>query len=145
MEQLDKLTKLANMARGGEGEYIFNYTEEMHHLFENISGSHNPIHTNHEFATEHGFDGRVGYGFLVSAMLSAMVGEHIPRKFGLYGMCQSVNVDFRKPVYLNDVLTYSGKISGVHKSISLVVIDVIVTNQDNVIVMTAQMKAKVFE
>jgi acyl dehydratase len=136
------------LAGGGEQDfsasYSFAYTEEIHGRFEEVSGSHNPVHTDEEFAKSREFRGRVGYGFVTCAMLSAMVGEHIPRKLGLYGMCRGVSADFRKPVYVGDVLTYNGKLTAVHKSVCAVTIDVTVTNRSGDVVATARMNAGVF-
>jgi acyl dehydratase len=74
-----------------------------------------------------------------------MVGEPIPRKWGLYGLCRGFSCDFRKPVYIGDTLTYTGTPVAVHKSVRQIDIDVTVTNQYGDIVATARMRAGVFE
>ena len=47
-------------------------------LFAGISGDINPVHLNHEFATETMFEGRIAHGMLTAALISAVIGEQLP-------------------------------------------------------------------
>jgi len=117
-------------------------TRELHELFEGLSGSHNPLHTDDEFARAKGFKERIGYGFLTLAMLSKMTGEHLP---GRFGMCRAISCEFRRPVYIGDTLTYSGVLTEVRKSVRQVTVEVTVTNQHGELVANARMLAGVSE
>jgi acyl dehydratase len=120
--------------------YRFTLTEELHKTFEQMCGSHNPLHTDDEFAQSRGFREKIGYGFLTAAILSPMIGEYIP---GRFGMCRAVKCEFHSPVYIGDTLTYTGVLKSVHKSVRQAAIDVVVTNQNDEIVAKAEMKAGV--
>ena len=46
--------------------------------FAGISGDTNPIHLNHEFASETMFEGRVAHGMLTASLISAVIGTKLP-------------------------------------------------------------------
>jgi len=69
-------------------------------LFADISGDHNPLHLDAEFASTTMFKRRIVHGVLtvslISAALASMPGTIILLNFSL---------SFEKPVYINDDLT----------------------------------------
>ena len=46
--------------------------------FAGISGDTNPIHLNHEFASETMFEGRVAHGMLTASLISTVIGTKLP-------------------------------------------------------------------
>lgn len=75
-------------------------TEEDVKLFADISGDHNPLHLDSEFASKTMFKQRIVHGMLtaslISAALASMPGTIILLNFSL---------SFEKPVYIGDDLT----------------------------------------
>lgn len=75
-------------------------TEEDVRLFADISGDHNPLHLDAEFASKTMFKQRIIHGMLtaslISAALASMPGLIILLNFSL---------SFEKPVYIGDDLT----------------------------------------
>jgi 3-hydroxybutyryl-CoA dehydratase len=75
-------------------------TEDDVRLFADISGDHNPLHLDADFASKSLFKQRVAHGMLtaslISAALASMSGTIILLNFSL---------SFEKPVYIGDSLT----------------------------------------
>lgn len=64
-------------------------------LFAGVSGDHNAIHVNEEFAATTRFGGRIAHGFLTASVISAAVANHLPGPGTVY-ISQELN--FRAPV-----------------------------------------------
>lgn len=72
-----------------------------------ITGDMNPLHINRNYAKEYGFHDRVVYGMLTASYLSTLAGVYLP---GEKSLIQKVEINFVKPVFLNEVLTIVGKV-----------------------------------
>ncbi len=70
-------------------------------LFAGISGDINPVHLNHEFATETMFEGRIAHGMLTASFISTVIGTKLPGPGAIY-LKQSLN--FRAPVRAGDTV-----------------------------------------
>jgi len=70
-------------------------------LFAGISGDINPVHLNHEFATETMFEGRIAHGMLTAGFISTVIGTKLPGPGAIY-LKQSLN--FRAPVRAGDTV-----------------------------------------
>ncbi len=68
--------------------------------FAELSGDYNPLHTDERFARGKGFEGRVVYGALLLAKVSRLLGMQLPGRDGVW---VSVTLDFRSPLYLDQV------------------------------------------
>jgi|APSaa5957512576_1039674.scaffolds.fasta_scaffold163232_1 3-hydroxybutyryl-CoA dehydratase len=47
-------------------------------MFAGISGDINPVHLNHEFASETMFEGRIAHGMLTASFISTVIGTKLP-------------------------------------------------------------------
>lgn len=70
-------------------------------LFAGISGDINPVHLNHEFATETMFEGRIAHGLLTASFISTVIGTKLPGPGAIY-LKQSLN--FKAPVRAGDTV-----------------------------------------
>ena len=75
-------------------------TEDDIKLFAAISGDHNPLHLDAEFASKSVFKQRVAHGMLTASLISAALAS-MPGTIILL----SISLSFEKPVYVNDSLT----------------------------------------
>lgn len=75
-------------------------TEDDIKLFAAISGDHNPLHLDAEFASKSIFKQRVAHGMLTASLISAALAS-MPGTIILL----SISLSFEKPVYVNDSLT----------------------------------------
>ncbi len=71
-------------------------------LFSGISGDMNPLHLNHEFASETIFEGRIAHGMLTASFISTVIGTKLPGPGCVY---VSQNLRFKAPVKAGDTLT----------------------------------------
>ena len=70
--------------------------------FAGITGDTNPVHLNHEFATETMFEGRIAHGMLTASFISTVIGTKLPGPGCIY-VNQSLR--FKAPVRVNDTVT----------------------------------------
>ncbi len=71
-------------------------------MFSGISGDINPVHLNHEFASETMFEGRIAHGMLVASFISTVIGTKLPGPGCIY---VSQSVRFKAPVKSGDTVT----------------------------------------
>ena len=84
-----------------------------------------------------GFSDRVVYGMLTSSFFSTLVGVYLP---GKYCILQSIDIKFSKPVYIDDILTITGKVSYINEAYKQLEIKAVIINQDNKKVSKATIK-----
>ncbi len=94
--------------------------------FLDISNDINPLHVDADYAKEKGFEGRVVYGLLTSSFYSTLVGVYLP---GKYCILQGIDIQFSKPVYIDDTLTVSGKVSYINEAYKQIEIKATIVNQ----------------
>ena len=70
--------------------------------FAGISGDTNPIHLNHEFASETMFEGRIVHGMLTASFISTVIGTKLPGPGCVY---VGQNLRFKAPVKVGDTVT----------------------------------------
>ena len=83
------------LAVGQSAERLFAITDEAVRAFAAVSGDHNPVHLDDEFARRTVFRGRVAHGMLLGAHVSAVLGEQLPGPGAIY---QSQTLTFEHPV-----------------------------------------------
>jgi len=110
--------------------------------FLEISNDNNPLHVNSVYAREKGFKERVVYGLLTSSFYSTLVGVYLP---GMFCVLQGIDIQFSKPVYVNDVLTISGKVSYINEAYKQIEIKAKIVNQENKKVSKATIKVGVMD
>ena len=76
-------------------------TENMVNTFANISGDHNPVHLDSEYASTTIFKEKIAHGILVSGFISALIANEIPGNGSIY---LKQNLEFKAPVKLNDTV-----------------------------------------
>jgi 3-hydroxybutyryl-CoA dehydratase len=99
-------------------------------LFAGISGDINPVHLNHEFATETMFEGRIAHGMLTAGFISTVIGTKLPGPGAIY-LKQSLN--FRAPVRAGDTVRARVTIKEVIAEKRRIVLDTIATVGDAVV------------
>lgn len=69
--------------------------------FARLSGDHNALHVDDEFAARTEFGQRVVHGFLHASLLSTLVGMKLPGRGALY---VSQSIEFTRPVFIGDTV-----------------------------------------
>jgi acyl dehydratase len=95
----------------------FRVDRAVYDAFVKAFGDHNPLHVDDAFAASKGFQGKVMHGNILGGFLSYFVGECLPTK---EVVLHSQRIDYKRPVYLDDVLTFEASVEEVHESVGAV-------------------------
>lgn len=97
-----RVKKYEEIEIGQVAELHRTITEEDIRIFAELSGDHNPIHLDEEFAKNTIFKGRIAHGILSAAFISTLLASDLPGPGSIY---LSQSVVFKRPVRINDTLT----------------------------------------
>lgn len=106
-------------------------TEKKHNDFQALSGDDSPIHSDPAFARTNGFKDKLGYAFLLTAILSEIYGTIFP---GGSELCLKQECHFPQPHYVGDELTF--RVEAIHKNEDLHLLTVMTSaaNQEKQVV-----------
>jgi 3-hydroxybutyryl-CoA dehydratase len=103
--------------------------------FAEVSGDHNPIHLDDDYAAKSPFGRRVVYGILVTSVISAALANDLPGEGTIY-MAQSVK--FKKPVFIGDTVTATLTVTAYREDKRIATLQTNVTNQDGAMVIEGE-------
>ncbi len=92
--------------------------------FARLSGDANPLHVDADFAKSQGHRDRVVHGALLAALVSQLIGVHLP---GRRSFLLSLKMDFVAPTYPGDTVVVSGSVKSIHPSQGVVMMKMSVT------------------
>ncbi len=118
-------------------QFYVNVTAEMLDVFCALSGDENPLHCDQGYARARDFSDRVCYGMLTASFLSTLVGVYLP---GELCLLNSMDVRFRKPVYLGDHLDVIGEVVSLHEALHIAEIKAKIVRGGNEKVLTAKIQ-----
>ncbi len=93
---------LEDLKVGMSAAYAKTVTDADIALFAGISGDINPVHLNHQFASETVFEGRIAHGMLTASLISTVIGTRMPGPGCIY---ISQNLKFKAAVRAGDRVT----------------------------------------
>lgn len=76
-------------------------TEEDVRKFADISGDHNPVHLDEEYAKQSRYGRRIAHGLFSASFFSGLFGTKLPGRGCVYA---AQNLKFRRPVYIGDMV-----------------------------------------
>lgn len=85
--------------------------------FRDISADTNAVHGDASYARAHGFREPIVYGNLLGALISNLVGMHLPSSEVII---LRESIDFRNPAYRGDVVKLRATVASVHEAVSSV-------------------------
>jgi len=91
----------------------------------------NPLHTQKDFAISKGFKAEVMFGNILNGFISYFIGECLPVKNVII---QKQEINFRKPVYLDDELFFFAEITEHFESVNTFEFKYSFKKQDDIIV-----------
>jgi 3-hydroxybutyryl-CoA dehydratase len=95
--------------------------------FAELSGDHNPIHLDDEFAKTTRFGRRIAHGMLSGAFISAVLGYEFQERKIVY---LSQTMRFIAPVFIGDTITTTGTVRAIRKEKGIVTLETVCTNQN---------------
>lgn len=116
---------------GQEAMIMKSFSEKDVEIFSEVSGDNNPVHLDEDYAKDTIFKKRIVHGFLYGSLISAVIGTKMPGPGSIY-LHQEMN--FKKPVYLNERVTALVRITGFKPEKSLIFLDTFCYKNDNEII-----------
>jgi 3-hydroxybutyryl-CoA dehydratase len=90
---------IEDLAVGMTAAYEHTVTDADVRAFAEVSGDHNPVHLDEEFAKSTPFKGRIAHGLLSASFISTVLASQLPGPGTVY---LAQNLSFRAPVRLGD-------------------------------------------
>src|SRR5262245_57491339 len=92
-------------------------TDELVRAFAEISGDHNPIQLDEEFAANTRFGRRIAHGMLSGAFISAVLGYEFHERKIVY---LSQKMKFVSPVFIGDTITTTATVKHIREERGIV-------------------------
>lgn len=89
-----------------------------------LSGDASPLHVDVGFARERGFRDRVVHGAYLTALVSRLVGMHLP---GQEALLQSINLQFRSPLLVGSQVRVDATVEQLSDAVQAAVLKVSIT------------------
>lgn len=134
--------KFSDLAIGLEESFNVTIDSSKVDKFIDISADTNPLHGNCDYAKEKGFDGKIVHGLLTASFYSTLVGVYLP---GKYCVLQGIDIQFSKPVHIDDRLVITGTVSYINSAYKQIEIKATIINQNNIKVSKATIKVGVID
>ena len=110
-------------------------TDELIRRFADISGDHNPIHLDEEFAKQTRFGRRIAHGMLSGAFISAVLGYELSERKIVY---LSQTLRFRSPVFIGDTVTTTATVTNIREDKPVVTLETVCKNQEGTTLVTGE-------
>lgn len=94
--------------------------------FADLTGDHNPVHLDDEFAAKSRFGRRIAHGMLSASLISALLANKLPGEGTVY---LSQTLQFIAPVYPGDTVTARVTVTKVREDKPIVTLETICLNQ----------------
>lgn len=124
-----------DLAIGDSCERSHQIVERDLQLFAAVSGDHNPIHLDPDYAATTQFKGRIAHGMYSGALISAALAMELPGPGTVY---LGQNLTFKRPIMIGDTVTVKLTVKEKIEKKSIVVLDCTLTNQDNKVVVVGE-------
>ena len=96
--------------------------------FADVTGDHNPIHLDDEYAAKTRFGSRIAHGMLSASLISAVLANELPGAGSVY---LSQTLKFVKPVFPGDTVTARVTVIGIRDDKPIITLETVCLNQHN--------------
>lgn len=101
-------------------------TDDMIRKFADVSGDHNPIHLDEEYAKTTRFKRRVAHGMLSASFISNALATHL----GPGGIYLSQTLKFLHPLHIDDTAIIELTVTALRESSGIGTVETLVKNQN---------------
>jgi 3-hydroxybutyryl-CoA dehydratase len=108
-------------------------------LFALVSGDHNPIHLDAEYAERSLFGKRIAHGFLIGSLISAVLGNDMPGPGTIY---LGQTLKFLAPIHIGDTVTVTVKVVAIREDKRILTLHTDCTNQHGKLVLSGEATVK---
>jgi 3-hydroxybutyryl-CoA dehydratase len=121
------------MQIGDTFEYTKTVTDDDIRVFAELSGDHNPVHLDDEFAAATRFGRRIAHGMIGAAFISAALAKSAPGAVYL-----SQTLQFTAPVFPGDTLTVRLTVKHLREDKPIATLETVCQKQDGTIVIKGE-------
>ena len=114
-------------------------TEDDILLFAQVSGDHNPIHLDAEYAERSLFGKRIAHGFLIGSLISAVLGNDLPGPGTIY---LGQTLKFLAPIHIGDTVSVTVEVVALREDKRIVTLNTACTNQHGILVLSGEATVK---
>jgi 3-oxoacyl-[acyl-carrier protein] reductase len=136
----DRWADLDRMTIGEEARVSATITPDLIARTAALTGDDNPLHLDQQAAERYGQSRPIAHGQILIGLLSRLIGTELPGPGSVWFEQQ---LRFQAPIYADDVVTMTARVSQVSTGARVVILDVIATNQHGGEVMRGQAKVRV--
>lgn len=108
--------------------------------FCDLTGDHNPLHCDEEFAKKTRFGRCIVHGTFYTAVIGTLMGTKLP---GYGTILIAEEYKFMKPVFIDDTITFHLEIVEIQKEKQKIILNAICYNQNNEIVLEGKTITKI--
>jgi acyl dehydratase len=126
---------MMNVKIGDQFSTTRKITDELIRKFADLSGDHNPLHLDEEFAAGTRFGRRIAHGMLSGAFISAVLGTKF-RERKIFYLSQTLR--FVSPVFIGDIVTTTATVTLIRDDKPVVTMTTVCTNQDGHTLVTGE-------
>ncbi|MDX6288227.1 MAG: 3-hydroxybutyryl-CoA dehydratase [Blastocatellia bacterium] len=110
-------------------------TDDDIHKFADVSGDHNPLHLDNEFARTTRFGRRIAHGMLSASLISSVIANQLPGQGSIY---LGQTLQFVAPVFPGDTVTAQVTVVSIRADKPIVKLETICTNQRDEVVIKGE-------
>jgi acyl dehydratase len=103
--------------------------------FAEVTGDHNPIHLDDEFAKTTRFGRRIAHGMLSASLISAVLANKLPGEGSIY---LGQTLEFRAPVFPGDEITARVTVREIRDNKPIVKLETVCVNQRDEVVIRGE-------
>lgn len=120
----------------------FKVDDRVYSGFISVFEDRNALHTDEVFAKNKGFQSKVMHGNILNGFLSYFIGELLPTE---EVMILSQTINFKKPVYLDDVLNFEAVVTDQSEAVQVNTLSFKFINADLKTVASGKIQIKEFQ
>jgi 3-hydroxybutyryl-CoA dehydratase len=103
--------------------------------FADLTGDHNPVHVDEEFAKTTRFGRRIAHGMLTASLISSVLANKLPGEGSVY---LGQTLEFLKPVFPGDEITARVTVKEIREDKPIVKLETLCMNQRDEIVIRGE-------
>ena len=130
-----KTNTYEDISVGQSAEYVRTITEKDILGFAEVSGDHNPVHLDENYAKQTIFKGIIAHGMLSASFISTVLAKELPGPGTIY---LSQDLKFKRPVKIGDTITTYVEVLNKQDDKKRIFLKTICKNQDNIDVITGE-------
>jgi 3-hydroxybutyryl-CoA dehydratase len=111
---------------GDSAEFSKLVSDQVVRAFADLTGDHNPVHLDDDYARGTRFGRRIAHGMLTASLISSVIANKLPGEGTVY---LGQTLQFVAPVYLDDTVTARVTVTKIREDKPVVMLETVCLNQ----------------